>query len=197
LPVTIGHPVERLASMLDICSGWAADGLAASAVRQEHAELVINGPAAPSLDDDIRPWAWHEMPPLVPHSMRRLRRIDLLPRINPSVPRQVASFFRDSAVLESGAHTVIHEYGVNAELDAECVRVMGTVVRPRVLPFRDCSRAAASSSALDGEEVTALRERARSSLRGVGSCTHLTDTLAVLADVRALVAVDPAGQLGK
>ena len=57
------------------------------------------------------------------------------------------------------------------------------------LPWPECPGATASAGRLAGTPVAGLRRRVRQEFLGVGTCTHLNDTLRALADVGSLIAV--------
>ena len=69
-----------------------------------------------------------------------------------------------------------------------------------VLPWQECPRALASAQRIVGWPVVELRAAVREELVGTSTCTHLNDTLRVLADLSALApvlrAVDREERLG-
>ncbi len=154
-----------------------------------HVPIAL-GPEAPSLDRPDDPWAWHELPgPILPHGMRRRRRIDVVP---PGDPRRgvlrVDAMFRDSYVTASGLETIVHEYTFTADVDPRTHVVLASEAVARALPFGQCPEAAASGARLTGSGLDDLRERIRSEFVGPSTCTHLNDMLRALADVGYLAA---------
>jgi hypothetical protein len=181
-----GHPKA------DICSGWRSGGTMMSAIR-DHGRIPIPiGPAAPPLELPGDELAWHQLDPLPKGAMRRHRRLD----VYGDAPVRVDAMFRDTHVNPDGLETVLHEYSVEATVDAEVdatlhdsLRIVSIDATPRVLPWVECPWAADSAQSLRGEEVTGLRRFVRDSLYGTETCTHLNDMLRSLADVAPLVAL--------
>ena len=58
--------------------------------------------------------------------------------------------------------------------------------RPRVLPWPECPAAAGSAQLLLGTDIATLRLSALQRLRGITTCTHLTDMLRAIEDVGAI-----------
>jgi hypothetical protein len=86
---------------------------------------------------------------------------------------------------ENFNESVVHEYGILAELDKDLV-VTSVVASPRVLPWEECPSAAASAFRIVGQRVSDLRNFVRESLMGTSTCTHLNDLIRSLDDVVAL-----------
>jgi hypothetical protein len=167
----------------DICSGWRKDGAMMTLIANEGIMPVPVCPAAPALEDPSDPAGWHPMAALPPTSMRRRRRIDVLPRRDHGL--HVDAMFRDSFWELNGDEVVLHEYVLAADVDPS-----GRIVRIRaeahVLPWPECPAAAASAERLIGTVVEALPTTVKQDLRGITSCTHLNDLLRSLRDVRRL-----------
>ncbi|TVT17443.1 hypothetical protein FNH06_31455 [Amycolatopsis acidiphila] len=96
----------------DMCAGFADGGTIMADVDALGRAPVVTGPAAPSLLN-ADPHAWHGVPPLPPHAMRRSRRID----VRPGPVSTVDVLYRDSYVRPDGLETVIHEYTVAMEIE--------------------------------------------------------------------------------
>jgi hypothetical protein len=114
--------------------------------------------------------------------VRRRRRIDL------TVGRAltVDAMFRDSHFDGDGNESAVHEYGLRAEIDTETLLLTELEATPRVLPYIECPRAAASALRLVGFPLAEVRDRVRAELVGTSTCTHLNDLLRSLEDVNGL-----------
>jgi hypothetical protein len=189
-PVSLaGRPAAMAAQTVDMCSGWVDGGVMISGLNRGILPY-FEGTLAPSVEvtgstrDD--PLGWHPHGPLPPHAMRRRRRIDTW--LDGDLAR-VEGFFRDSHVAFDGIERVVHEYTVRAAVDLGtrsfrlCQADFGS------LPWPECPGALASAGRLVGVSVDGLRRRVRDEFSGVGTCTHLNDTLRALEDVSALIAV--------
>jgi hypothetical protein len=128
---------------------------------------------------------WHAMAPLAEGAMRRRRRLDVQPAVDGR--HAFESHFRDSHVSDAGEETVVHEYLVHGVVDAASRTIVAVESEARVLPWRECPSALASTGQVVGWSLDELRRRVHRELTGVGSCTHLNDTLRSLADLDALV----------
>ena len=109
------------------------------------------GPPAPARSRDDDPIAFHALPPLPPHSMRRLRRIDVMRarrrgdarhgrRVLPRQPRR----------RRRGLETVVHEYSVAARVDRATLTIVDIDARADVLPWKECPGASAARPRLVG-----------------------------------------------
>ncbi|WP_181780291.1 DUF2889 domain-containing protein [Pseudonocardia pini] len=165
----------------DMCAGFADGGTLMTRVDEVGRPPVVTGPPAGELRTDD-PWAWHELPPLPPHGMRRARRTDVVGGDRP----RVDVLYRDSYLRPDGLETVIHEYEITLEFRD---RVIHTIrATPRVLPWVECPAAAASAERLAGMPLAGLRTHVRKTFGGTSTCTHLNDTLRSLEDVPGLLA---------
>ena len=168
----------------DVCIGWSSGGPLLETLRRDGRNPIPMGPAAPMIEVEDDPVAWHPTVPLATHTVRRRRRVDV---IAPSATRaqwQAQHHFRDSYAGFEG-ETIMHEYLVDAAFDGDG-RLVSVTVDPRVLPWNECPGAAESAQHLLGISLDDIDVRARTELVGATTCTHLTSTLRSLADVRAL-----------
>lgn len=169
----------------DLCSGWAAGGTMIQSILDGQGIPYRRGPMAPGPAPGD-PAGWHAEPPLPPGAMRRRRRIDVVPASAASGSLRVDAMFRDTWMDLEGREEVLHEYTVEARLDAtgECIETISA--DPRVLPFGECPGAADHVSKLAGLAVAGLRRSVRETLVSTESCTHLNDLLRALADIPTL-----------
>jgi Protein of unknown function (DUF2889) len=169
----------------DICSGWRGDGTMMVALRAGRRMPAPVGPPAPSLLDADDPLAWHDIDDLAANSMRRRRLVD----VTWGDPLTVHAMFRDTHTGPDGTETVLHEYTVEAAVDAGSLTVLRCEATPRSLPWMECPEAAGSASRLEGRPLPDLRDFVRRELTGTTTCTHLNDLLRSLADVAALATI--------
>jgi hypothetical protein len=155
-------------------------------VRDTGSLPVTLGPPAPLLEDDADPMAWHAMADLVPHAVRRRRRLDLLEPGEGEREHAIDLHFRDSHVDGQGRETIMHEYTMSGAVDLQAGRIESVSARAHVLPWVECPGALASAQRVDGMDLAALRTRVRKEFVGRSTCTHLNDSLRSLADVTAL-----------
>lgn len=176
----------------DICAGWVTGGtILVEAEEQGHVPQVT-GPPAPSLDAPGDPHAWHEPGPVGPHTMRRVRRIDVW-RPGANGPFMVEAFFRDSHFDAEEVETVVHEYRVDAEVEPGTHEFRTCRADVGVLPWVECPGAIASATRLEGTTPTDLRARIRDDFVGTSTCTHLNDTLRALAALPYLAGIIESG----
>jgi hypothetical protein len=154
--------------------------------RMAGAPLLGQGPPAGDIARPDDPLAWPETVPMPPHSMRRLRRIDVSLTGDELI---IDTHFRDSYMEGSGVETSVHEYEVAATAGAEDRLVRTVAVRPRVLPGPECPQASASAQHVIGQPLEQLRKFVRAELRGDVVCPHLNDQLRALADVPSLTQI--------
>ena len=178
---------RMMASHDDLCAGWAHEGTLMVAVRSTGEIPVSLGPPAPSLErhDDLI--AWHAMPPLPPHAMRRRRRLDVMAPSGSEETHRFDAHFRDSHMDQDGAEWVVHEYSATGTFDIAGGTVLDIGAEARVLPWMECPGAVASAERLSGMAIAELRTRVRGEFTGISTCTHLNDTLRSLGDLEVLV----------
>jgi hypothetical protein len=184
------HPLQQVG----MCSGWVDGGVLVSRLT-DGMPPYFEGPLVPDTempgnavpgDTGPDPLAWHEHPPLPPSSTRRRRRVDVW---IDGASAHVETFFRDSYTRPDGAETAIHEYTVRGEVGLGDLTFRRCVADFGALPWPECPGALASAGRLVGTPAGGLRQRVRGEFYGVGTCTHLNDTLRALEDVGALIDV--------
>ena len=170
----------------DICSGWRSEGTMMTSVNAGLGVPVTVGPLAPTLDTDRidDELAWHDIGMLPEGSMRRRRLVDVRTDSDRWI---VTAMLRDTHVQMGGSETVLHEYSLDATVDAATRTFLTCAAVPRVLPWVECPVAAASADPLVGRSIDAARDYVRRELRGTSTCTHLNDLLRSLGDVGSLV----------
>ncbi len=184
------RPRNAVMPPVDVCVGWKAGGEMDVSHREGRFTLVGVGPSGPELADATDPLSWHAMPHLPPGSIRRRRRLDVVPGPQPGVVT-VEGLFRDTFREADGSQKVIHEYAVSATVDLATGTIRSASATPHVLPGPDCPAAAASATRLVGQRLVGLRDTLRADLTGPTTCTHLTDQFRALADIHALIPLLP------
>jgi hypothetical protein len=166
--------------MRNLCAGWASD---ATPMRIIDAGEPMPLPGVVELPgyDETDPLATEQRLPLVPGEVRRTRRLDVVP--GPTV--QIHASFRDTWCDAGGVEGVLHEYVLRATLDADR-RVAAIAAEPRVLPYTECSLAAASPGRLLGQRIEDVAATVKATA-DTTTCTHLDDLLRSLAAVPTLV----------
>ena len=175
----------------DICAGWQTGGTLLANVVDGRPPVLL-GPDAPTIADAGDPVGWVPFTRLPAYATRRIRRLDVW-RTSTSdgdVVR-VDGFFRDTCTDGDAHETVVHEYTVDAAVDADTMVVVDCHAQARVLPWMECPQAVASASRLIGWKVDDLRPEARTHLVGPSTCTHLNDVLRGLEDVHWLADLLP------
>jgi hypothetical protein len=172
--------VPRGFHQADLCSGWRSDGTMMLAVKA--GEFFPFLPLAPVPE---RPsgvdWPARAIPA---PGLRRHRRIDVVPRDD---AWQVDAWFRDTYRSDDGECGALHEYTVQMTVDASDATLREVLAVPHVLPWPECPAAADAVVKLVGTSIDGLRSSVPKTLRGIESCTHLTNELRELADVPFLV----------
>jgi hypothetical protein len=168
----------------DQCAGFASGGLLLTSFEAGD-PVIVTGPETPDLDHGDDPWAWHAMSPLPIHGMRRRRRIDAYESGAGQVG--IDAMFRDTYARSDGVETIIHEYTLNAVVNAETGVIAESRATPRVLPWQECPGAVASAARITGMTLQELHFRVRQELSGTSTCTHLNDLLRSVADAEALI----------
>lgn len=179
-------PVEHLASLADLCAGWATGATILDATRVEG--TVPTPTTTPVPDDPPDPDGWHSRPRMVPGDMRRARRLDLAADDVETRLLRFDGHFRDSYLDPIGGEGSLHEYSVRGRYDPEARRIVDIEAEAHVLPWTECPRALTSSTRLVGMAVADLRATVRADFVGTSTCTHLNDVLRSLADLPVLAA---------
>jgi hypothetical protein len=178
---------RMMASQEDLCAGWAHEGTLMVTIRSTDQIPVSTGPPAPTLERDDDLVAWHALPPLPPHAMRRRRRLDVTAPADSEEMYRFDAHFRDSHMDGDGVEWVVHEYSTAGSLDIVGSRILDIGAEAHVLPWMECPTAAASAERLSGMTIAELRTRVRREFTGTSTCTHLNDTLRSLGDLEVLV----------
>ncbi len=185
-------------SRVGICSGFAQDSSAFAPGTDR------SGTPTSDLRHPDDPEGWHTFSAQEGIGLRRARRIDVW--LDQTIV--IDSAFQDSATVPPGtvlpgtisldsmspdtapsaSRSVVHEYRLRATADPDSFDILSVEAEPRVLPFAECTAAAANVSRLVGVPLRDLRERVLAELRGTAGCTHLNDALRALAEVPALMA---------
>ncbi len=181
-------PPEAGERLTDLCAGWAAGATMLDVMGRTGVFPIPVGPPAPDLSSPDDPLAWHEQPPMERRSVRRRRRLDLLP----GDPLEVDVHFRDSHLGADEPEDVLHEYLLTATVDPATSTVLTSQATARVLPWPECPGAVASAGRIAGQPLAALRALVASDFTGTSTCTHLNDVLRSLAGVAALIAATQA-----
>jgi hypothetical protein len=168
----------------DQCAGFASDGQLLTSLK-DGGTVTPTGPVAPDLDHSDDRWAWHQVAALPRYAMRRRRRIDVHEESAGRVG--IDAMFRDTYVRGDGVETIIHEYTLDAVVDAETGIIVESRATPRVLPWQECPGAVASAGRITGMTLQDLHFRVRRELSGTSTCTHLNDVLRSVADAEALI----------
>jgi hypothetical protein len=154
---------------------------------------VPEGPPAPVLESEDDHASWHAMAPLPQFSVRRRRRLDLIPAAATGDDLPIDVHFRDSHVGEDGIEKVLHEYTITGTAQAGSEpganRIVSVAARAHVLPWMECPGALASADRIAGMPLSQLRPVVRKDFVGRTTCTHLNDMLRSLADIEALARV--------
>ncbi|MFI5047707.1 MAG: DUF2889 domain-containing protein [Acidimicrobiia bacterium] len=161
-----------------ICSGLRPNGFAQQ--RRERGDFGANFlRTAGDLSSDDE-WAWHDIEPAPPISMRRRRRIDAW-RDGEAIVVDV--HFRDSIWNAEHVEQSLHEYTVHASIDLATGTLRDVDAIPRVLPFPECPWAAPHATLLVGRDVSGFRTNVQQTLTELQCCTHLNDMLRGLTEV--------------
>jgi hypothetical protein len=183
-----GSQQKRKVPLIDVCAGWAAGGVMVSAIENGAQPFLGEGPHAPPLDQPDDPFAWHATDTLPAGSMRRRRRLDLLPAVDADGPLTADVLFRDTYVEDDGQESAVHEYGIRASVAADGT-VLAIEATPHALPGPDCPNAAASAQRIVGMPLALVRQHVRDQFSGTSTCTHLNDALRSLGDLDRLVSL--------
>lgn len=175
---------EHRKRMEGVCTGFAPGSSALSPDREtlgDYTQVVT------SLVHPEEPEGWHAFPESPEMSMRRARRIDVWREHTEAgdVIRADTSFQDSSGDPEYG-RVAVHEYGLEAVIDATTGIVTSLTADPRVLPFLECPGAVDNIQRLVGLPVRDLRSAVPELLGRTNGCTHLNDALRALAEVPIL-----------
>jgi hypothetical protein len=187
-PAGADSGANHMIHMADLCAGWAADGSMMDSIRATGVIPTPYGPPAPTIEATDDELSWHAMAPLGPPATRRRRRLDRGPG-DGAGRHAIDVHFRDTYCGDEsdGGESVVHEYTATGTVDAPSRRLLALAPRAQVLPWLECPGALASASRLVGATLADVAGIVRRDLIGVGSCTHLNDTLRSLADLDALL----------
>jgi len=170
----------------DVCAGWQQGGRLVTAAERSGESPLVEGPPSGELADPDDPVGWHDLPPLGEWSMRRARRLDLVPEEDGTV--RLVAYLRDVRRLAEPAPRAVHEYSVVATIEGDGT-IRSVEATPHVLPAPECPQAAASAQRFCGRNVAELRDHVTKELVGVSTCTHLNDTLRAMGATRDLLAI--------
>jgi hypothetical protein len=189
-PAAPARPARDVSSRGDLCAGWAHDATMMLHIQKTGRTPVPEGPPAPVLEPDDDPLSWHAMASLPAISVRRRRRLDLIPPAVPGGDLRLDVHFRDSHVGDDGIEKVLHEYTITGTADPGSAlgsgRIVSVAARAQVLPWMECPGAVASAERIVGMPLAQLRPTVRKEFVGRTTCTHLNDSLRSLADITAL-----------
>jgi hypothetical protein len=176
---------DHVARITDTCAGWVSDGSILVEFRAHDEIPTPMGPPAPDLGRVDDALAWHHIDPLPAGATRRRRRLDLVRESSTSA--RFDAHFRDSYAEDLDVESVVHEYTVTGRIDTRTATIVEIDAQPRVLPWVECPATIESARRLIGTPVTDLRRRVRAEFVGTSTCTHLNDTLRMLADLDVLI----------
>lgn len=165
-----------------ICSGLRPDGFSQAHASRGLWSVHAVVPAG-SLERENDLDGWHAFPEDPEVGMRRHRRIDVW-REGDAV--LLDAFFRDVCWEPDGTQMALHEYTVEASVDAETDTLRSVAATPRVLPYPECRWAAPHTKLLEGRLVSSFRTEVQATLTELQCCTHLNDMLRCLAEVPSL-----------
>jgi hypothetical protein len=174
--------------LADQCAGFVTGGVLMTSFTDGD-PVVTTGPVAPDIDGGSDVLAWHQVPRLPLHGMRRRRRIDVYwDDHDHKATLGVDAWFRDTYVRADGVETIIHEYTLVAVVDADTEVIRHAQATPRVLPWQECPGAVDSAQRIADMTLSELHFRVRDELSGTSTCTHLNDLLRSAGDASGLVA---------
>jgi hypothetical protein len=173
----------------DLCSGWRADGTMMVAIR---AGEPLPFKATASVAEVPEGAAWPERAIPVP-GLRRYRRMDVVPGTTDDGDAAwlVDAWFRDTHRNTRAECGALHEYTVHLVAHAADHEIVDVRAIPHALPWDECPFAGEMVGKLAGLRLDDLRSQVTKVLRGIESCTHLTNELRELADVPYLASLLP------
>lgn len=186
-------PPEAHARLRNLCAGWE-DGATMMATLDATGVFPIpEGPPAPGLVSDDDPTGWHDLAPMEPRTVRRVRRLDTWRSTSEIV---VEAYFRDSHLGAAGPEDVLHEYSVTLALHpgnspGESLRVHSIAAVPHTLPWPECPGAVASVQRVVGSSIADLAQVVSATFTGTSTCSHLNDLLRSVSGVADLAAQLP------
>ena len=172
--------------MRNLCAGWASDATPMRIIDAGE-PMPLPGVVHIPAPDEAEPLATEPRLPLVPGEVRRIRRLDVVP----GDEVRIHASFRDTWCDADGVEGVLHEYVLTATLDADR-RVASVEAEPRVLPYNECSLAAASPARLIGQRIEDVAAEVKATA-DTTTCTHLDDLLRSLDVVPTLLRAGTAG----
>ncbi|MFI5053713.1 MAG: DUF2889 domain-containing protein, partial [Acidimicrobiia bacterium] len=167
----------------DICSGWRSDGTMMVSIRAGEPMPFLQAPSVDLHPEGSDGWPAVAIPK---PGLRRHRRIDVSPDGD---EWHIDAWFRDTYCDPAGQMAALHEYTVEATVDASDHTLLDVRASPHALPWNECPAAADAVGKLVGQSIEDLRSSVPQTLKGLESCTHLTNELRELADVPAMVAL--------
>ncbi|MDO8733274.1 MAG: DUF2889 domain-containing protein [Actinomycetota bacterium] len=173
----------RKISLQGICAGFQKGASALGVDGNPPAVHAIQ--PVPDLVREDDPFAWHELFQVVEVSSRRSRRMDVWREGDQYV---IDAFFQDAGTSPGGPRIAVHEYTIQATVDATTGLVTAIQALPQVLPFRECPLASVNVSRLVGQPLREFRTIVNEQLPGIDGCTHMNDALRALAEVPVLAA---------
>jgi hypothetical protein len=174
----------------DLCSGWRSDGEMMVAIRAGEPLPFKPTASVPEVPDGA---GWPERTIPVP-GLRRYRRMDVIPGTTDGGDDGwlVDAWFRDTHRNTRGECGALHEYTVHLVARADDHEIVDVRATPHALPWDECPFAGEMVGKLAGQRLDDLRAQVTKVLRGIESCTHLTNELRELADVPYLASLLPA-----
>ncbi len=173
-----------MAQRVNVCWGLQEGN---SGVRTGSTPRNVADADAGDLRNPADPQGWHELANREGPGFRRARRIDVVQDDGAGVIR-IDSAFQDSAKQRDGRRVAIHEYRLEATVDAGTLEILTLEPEARILPFSECPGAMHNTQRLLGKKLPEIRNEVLALLRGPEGCTHLNDALRALADVPKLAA---------
>lgn len=173
----------RKIKMVGICAGFQKGASALGPNGRPPAVHAIQQVVDLPVDND--PFAWHELFEVTEVSARRSRRIDVWREGDQFM---IDAFFQDAGTSPAGPRIAVHEYTIQASVDAMSGIVTAIQAVPQVLPFVECPMAAMNVGRLIGHPLREFRSVVNEQLPGIDGCTHMNDALRALAEVPVLAA---------
>ncbi len=171
----------------DLCSGWRADGTMMVAIRAGEPLPFAPTASVPEIPGGA---GWPEHPIPLP-GLRRYRRMDVVREATDDDVDvwRVDAWFRDTHRNARGDCGALHEYTVHLVARVADHAIVDVRAIPHALPWDECPAAGDMVGKLAGIRLDDLRSEVPKVLRGIESCTHLTNELRELADVPYLAAL--------